>query len=513
MKTEAQASAPGPRDPALALGPLLTCIASNPNPCFDTPVNPTAQLLQPEVHELILEGRYTELRAILHELPFADVADILGELEPAEAAVAFRFLARDDAAEVFSYIAPEKQEELVKKLGDEGSLRIVEAMSPDDRVKVLDELPHEVAQKIIASLSPESRKVTQAILGYPPGTVGRLMTPDYIKIKPEWTCAKALEHIRRNGRDAETINVLYIVDETGKLIDDIRLRQVLLAEPEAAVESLMNRSFHYLRADQPQNEAVQLMSKYDRTALPVVDSRGALVGMVTVDDVIDVAQQQATESIQKLGGMEALDEPYMTTPIFQLARKRGTWLAVLFIGEMFTQTAMAGFEDQLKAAAVLSTFVPLIVSSGGNSGSQATSLIIRALAVGEITTRQWWSVFRRELASGAILGLALGLIGVLRIHVWGWLGWFIQHDKDGIAKPESVMVQGHYHMLALTIGVAVLGVVLWGTLIGSMLPFILKKCKLDPATSSAPFVATLVDVVGVLIYLTAATLILRGTLL
>ncbi len=475
-------------------------------------MNPTALLLQPEVHELILEGRYTELREILHEIPFADVADILGELDPAEAAIAFRFLQRDDAAQVFSYIAPEKQEVLVKRMGED-ALRIVEAMSPDDRVKVLDELPAEVAQKIIASLSAESRKVTQAILGYPPGTVGRLMTPDYIRIRPEWTCARALEHIRRTGRDAETINVLYVVDESGKLIDDIRLRQVLLSEPEALVESLMNRSFHSLRADQPQSEAVQLMAKYDRTALPVVDTRGALVGIVTVDDVIDVAQQQATESMQKMGGMQALEEPYLATPILLLARKRVTWLAVLFIGEMFTQTAMAGFEDQLKQAAVLSTFVPLIVSSGGNSGSQATSLIIRALAVGEITVRQWWQVFRRELASGALLGLILGLIGILRIHIWGWLGWFRQRDSGGAFKPDSLIVQQHYHILAITIGVAVLGVVLWGTLIGSMLPFILKKLKLDPATSSAPFVATLVDVVGVLIYLTAATLILRGTLL
>lgn len=469
-------------------------------------------LLQPEVHELIQEGRYSELRSILHELPFADVADILQELSPAEAAIGFRFLQRDDAAQVFSYIAPEKQEELVKSMGED-ALRIVEAMNPDDRVRMLDELPHEVAEKFIASLSPETRKVTQAILGYSPGTVGRLMTPDYIKIKPEWNCAKALEHIRRTGRDAETINVLYVIDETGKLIDDIRLRQVLLAEPTATVESLMNRSFHYLRADQPQSEAVQLMAKYDRTALPVVDSRGALVGIVTVDDVIDVAQKQATESIQKLGGMEALDEPYMSTPILRLARKRVTWLAVLFVGEMFTQTAMVGFEDQLKQAAVLSTFVPLIVSSGGNSGSQATSLIIRALAVTEITLRDWWRVLRREIAAGALLGFALGLIGILRIHVWGWLGWFQLRDAQGAIKPESALVQQHYHILAVTIGVAVLGIVLWGTLIGSMLPFLLKKLGLDPATSSAPFVATLVDVVGVFIYLTAATMILRGTLL
>jgi magnesium transporter len=293
----------------------------------------------------------------------------------------------------------------------------------------------------------------------------------------------------------------------------VRLRQLLFAEPEQTLDTVMNHQFVGLKADAPQEEAVIAMSRYDRIALPVTDSRGVLVGIVTVDDVQDVAQAEATEQIQRLGGMEALDDPYMSTPILRLVRKRVTWLAVLFIGEMFTQTAMAGYEDELKKAAVLSTFVPLIVSSGGNSGSQATSLIIRALAVGEITMKDWWRVFVRELAGGAMLGLLLGIIGVIRIHVWGWLGWFRQRGENGEFQTDSLLVQSHYHLLAVTIGVAVLGVVLWGALIGSMLPFILKRLKLDPATASAPFVATLVDVVGVMIYLSAAMLILKGTLL
>jgi magnesium transporter len=476
-------------------------------------VNPTAQLLQPEVHELILEGRYSELRAILHELPFADVADILGELEPAEGGVAFRFLQRDDAAEVFSYIAPEKQEELVKRLGED-ALRIVEAMSPDDRVRVLDELPHEVAAKLIASLSPEERKVTQAILGYPPGTVGRLMTPDYIKVKPEWNCARALEHIRKTGRDAETINVLYVVDETGRLIDDIRLRQVLLAEPDATVESLMNRSFYYLRADQPQNEAVQLMAKYDRTALPVVDSRGALVGIVTVDDVIDVAQKQATESIQKLGGMEALDVSYMNASIRELVVKRGRWLAALFLGEMLTASAMTFFQAEIEKAAVVALFLPLIISSGGNSGSQASTLVIRAMALGECQLRDWARVLKRELACGLLLGLFLGVIGLLRIHIWQWLGITdYNSSKTESAEHAGYHIAGLYHQVGITVGIALIGVVLWGSLMGSMLPLLLRKLRLDPATISAPMVATLVDVTGLIIYFTTAMLILKGTLL
>lgn len=477
-------------------------------------MNPTAQLLEPEVRELIREGRFGDLREALHGIPAADTADIFAELSPAEAAVAFRFLQRDDAGQVFSYLSQERQEELITELGTDGSLRVIEAMDPDDRVKLLDELPTEVCHRIVASLSPENRRVTQAILGYPPRSVGRLMTPDYVKIRPEWTVAQALEHIRKTGRDAETVNVVYVVDEQGRLIDDLRLRQLLFAEPGQTIDAIMNRQFVALKGDQPQEEAVRAMARYDRLALPVTDSRGVLVGIVTADDVADVAEAAATEQMQKLGGMEALDLPYMSTPVLTLARKRVTWLAVLFVGQMFTQTAMAGFEDELKTAAVLSTFVPLIVSSGGNSGSQATSLIIRAISVGEIKMADWWRVFFRELVGGALLGLALGILGILRIHVWGWLGWFERIDSaTGQATADSLRAQEHYQLLAVSIGLAVLCVVLWGTITGSMLPFILKKLKLDPATSSAPFVATLVDVVGVFIYLSSAVLILRGTIL
>lgn len=475
--------------------------------------NPTAQLLEPEVRELILEGRYSELRSILHELPPADVADILSELTPEQAALGFRFLPRDDAGMVFSYFSPEFQEELLAKLGAEASVKVVEAMSPDDRVRLLDELPPEIAQRLIASFSPENRRETQAILGYPVRSVGRLMTPDYVAIRPEWTAAKSLEHVRKVGRDAETINVLYVVDDQGKLVDDLRLRLVLLAPPEATIESLMNESFVHLTADQPQEMAVQLMSRYDRLALPVVDSRGVLVGIVTADDVADVAEQVATEQMQRMGGVQALEEPYIDVTIFELARKRFTWLALLFVGGMGTQFAMESFEGEIAKAAVLSTFVPMIISSGGNSGSQATALVIRALTVGEITLKDWTRVLRRELLTGLILGVALGVIGLLRVNLWGWMGWFSKQGADGLVTPESQQVQDHYPIMAVSIGSAVIGVVLWGTITGAMLPFILKRIGLDPATSSAPFVATLVDVVGVVIYFGACVLLLRGALL
>jgi magnesium transporter len=484
---------------------------------FDEAVtqNPTAQLLEPEVRELILEGRYGELRAVLHELPAADVADILSELTPEQAAVGFRFLPRDDAGLVFSYLAPELQEALIQKLGAEASVRVVEAMDPDDRAKLLDELPAEVAQRLIASLSPENRKVTQAILGYPPRSVGRLMTPDYIRIQPVWTVARTLEHVRRNGRDAETINVLYVVDEQGKLIDDLRLRQVLLSDPEATIESLMNRSFVHLTADQQQEDAVALMSKYDRLALPVVDSRGVLVGIVTADDVADVAEQQATEAIQKLGGMEALDEPYSTISMWSLLKKRGGWLAALFIGELLTASVMQYFNKEIERAAVVALFLPLIISSGGNSGSQASTLIIRAMALGEITLKQWLWVLRRELTCGLILGVFLGVIGLIRIHVWQWIGFYNYNSNADHAKEGETVYNflGLYHKIGLTVGVSLIGVVLWGTICGAMLPFILRRCRLDPATISAPLVATLVDVTGLIIYFVTALLILKGTLL
>ncbi len=479
-------------------------------------MNPTAQLLEPEVRELIRDGAFSELREALHGVPQADVADILAELAPSEAAVAFRFLQRDDAGHVFSYLSPEKQEELIAELGAEQSLRVVEAMPPDDRVRLLDELPSEVAERIVGSLSPDKRKVTQAILGYPPRSVGRLMTPDFVKIRPDMTIGQALEHIRKVGRDAETVNVVYVVDEQGRLIDDIRLRQLLFSDPTLPVEHVMNRQFVVLKADQPQSDAVEMMARYDRIALPVVDSRDVLLGIVTIDDVADVAQAEATETIQKLGGMEALDVSYAQASIWELVTKRGKWLAALFIGEMLTASAMTHYQDEIEKAAVIALFLPLIISSGGNSGSQASTLIIRSMALGEIELKDWFKVFKRELTCGLLLGAFLGVLGLIRIHAWQWMH-LANYDSNASYVKEgehaSYNIPGLYHHIGLTVGVALIGVVLWGSLMGSMLPFLLRKLRLDPATISAPLVATLVDVTGLIIYFTTAMILLRGTLL
>lgn len=447
---------------------------------------------------MIRAQQWGELRETLHELPGADVAEIFSELDPADAAVAFRFLYRDDAGEVFSYLEPEKQEELIAKLGDEGARRVIEAMSTDDRVRLLDELPSTVAQRLIASLNPEERKATLAVLGYPAESVGRLMTPDYVAVRADWTVERALQHLRRHGRDAETINVVYIIDDQGRLIDDIRIRQLILADPDATLESIRDSNFIALTADQDQEEAVRLMSRYDRIALPVVDSRGKLIGIVTHDDVADVAQAEATEDIQMLGGLAALEEPYIHTGHLEMFRKRAIWLAALFIGQTITIVVLGSFQGQLEKARVLVFFLPLVISCGGNSGSQAATLITRALSLGEVTPRDWLAIVRKELVTALMLSASLGLLGMAAVWIFTSAG----HPRT------------NYQMsLALTVTSAIVLVVTWGTTAGSLLPLLLKRFGLDPATASTPLVATLMDASGTLLYLAMAILVLTGKML
>jgi magnesium transporter len=324
------------------------------------------------------------------------------------------------------------------------------------------------------------------------------MTPDYVVVRKEWTMRHVLDHIRAHGRDSETLNVIYIVDDQNTLIDDLRIREILLAALHTHVADVMDNKFVALTVSDDKKKAVEIFRKYDRIALPVVDSHGRLAGIVTLDDVIDVAEEEATREIQKFGGVEALDDPYMSTTLPAMVRKRATWLVILFVGEMFTATAMGFFEKQIERAVVLALFVPLIISSGGNSGSQAATLIIRALALGEVRLFDWWRVMRREVVAGLALGLILAGIGFVRIAAW---------------NAVSNMYGPHWLLVAMTVSLSLVGVVLWGTLTGSMLPFLLRWIGFDPATSSAPFVATLVDVTGLIIYFSVATVLLRGTLL
>lgn len=464
--------------------------------------SPTIQLLEPEVIELIREGKYRELREALKTLDHADIAefltDLIDEQGAEDAAIAFRVLPRADASEVFAHLEPDDQEELIAKLGDERAIRVVESLDPDDRARLLDELPIEVTQRIIRNLSPETRRETQAILGYPPESVGRLMTPDYVRIRRNWNVGQALTQVRKYGRDAETINWVYVVNEDGKLVDDVHIRALILAEPETPVETLMDGRITTLVATDDREEAVRMMAKHDRSALPVIDGLGLLMGIVTYDDVADVAEIEATEDIHKLGGLEALRAPYFSIRVAEMLKKRAPWLAGLFVLQIATITVMSVFESRLSTATVLALFIPLIISSGGNTGTQAASILVRALALDHVNPGEWVRVMGRELLSGLGLGTLLGLIGFATV--------FVTH-AIGLTSSE------HTSAIAMVVGTAVVGIVLWGSLAGSLLPLFMQRIGLDPAASSSPLVATIMDVSGLLIYFTVAILFLRGTLL
>jgi magnesium transporter len=456
------------------------------------------KILLPEIRDLIAERNFGALREIFREWPPADVAEVILDLEADEQVIIFRLLPTALAADVFEYLDVEPQQELLRAMAHEQVVAILNEMSPDDRTALLEEMPSAAARQLIKLLTPEERRVAQALLGYPEDSVGRLMTPDFIAIRDDSTVKEVLDHIREFGRDSETLNVIYVVDERGRLIDDLRMREFLLRPLEARVSDFRDRTFVALKVNDTQEEALNSFRKYDRAALPVVDSNNVLVGIVTSDDMLDVAEEEATEDIQKFGGMEAVDEPYMRIPLLTMVRKRAGWLVVLFLGEMLTASAMSYYEGEIAKAVVLALFLPMIISSGGNSGSQASMLIIRAMALGEVTLRDWFRVMRKEIVSGLLLGLVLGAIGFLRVAIWA--------QFTNIYGP-------HWFLVALTVGFALIGVVLWGSLSGSMLPFILRRVGADPATSSAPFVATLVDVTGLVIYFSIALLIMRGAML
>lgn len=455
-------------------------------------------LLLPEIRELIESGDFTTLRDVLQELPAPDVADIIADLQPEDEAVLFRVLPRQTASDAFEYLPRDTQEALLRALGQEQVADLINLMAPDDRTALLEELPAEITRRLLELLSPEELAVARRLLGYPEGSVGRLMTPDYVAIRPTWTIQQVLDHVRAVGHQSETLNVLYVTDKQGLLLDDIRIREILLSPPDGLVSDIMDESVVSLRADMKDEAAVELFKKYDLVALPVTDSDGVLVGIVTVDDVLDVQEAAATEDIQMIGAVEALDDPYMATPVLQLVRKRAPWLIILFVSGLLTATALGSFEAIIAQATILVTFMPLIISSGGNSGSQAASLVIRAMALGELTLLQWWHVLGREILSGLGLGAILAAVGFGVSYLW--------------CRTEPELGQ-HAALVASTVAVSLIGVVMWGTIVGSMLPFVMRRLGLDPAVSSTPFVATLVDVTGIVIYFTMAIAILRGALL
>ncbi len=454
--------------------------------------------LWPNVKQIIRERNSPMLRTVLKDSAPNDLADLMTDLTPSEQIFVLQNVPRELAVNTFQYLFPATQERLLRMMAPDDAARILNEMSPDDRTSLLEELPDPASREVLELLTPDERALAVSLLEYPEDSIGRLMTPDYIAVRDHWSVQQVLDYIRTHGQDSETLNHAYVVDEKGVLIDDIRMREFLLAPLTRRVSDLMDRRFVALQATDNQETAVALFKREDRTALPVVYSQGVLVGIVTIDDVLDVAEEQATEDIQKIGGMEALDEPYMQIALGRMVKKRAGWLVLLFLGEMLTATAMGYFEKEIARAVVLALFVPLIISSGGNSGSQASTLVVRALALGEVGLRDWWRVIRREVISGLALGSVLGTIGFLRISLW---------------SAFSNLYGPHWLLVALTVSVALVGVVLWGTLAGSMLPFLLRRLGFDPAASSAPFVATLVDVTGLVIYFSIAAVILRGTLL
>ncbi|MBD8388979.1 magnesium transporter [Dysgonomonas sp. BGC7] len=440
---------------------------------------------------LIEAGDIVMLRVFLDDLNISDVEDLIDEL-PEYAPLLISTMSINRAVNVFRILDVPTQERLIKKLSANKISEIVNKLPPDDRTSFFGELKdQELQHRLISVLSPEDRREVYTLLAYPEDSIGRLMTPDFLAISEEYTVKEALEYIRQNGKNSETIDVVYVIDENGKLIDDLRIRELLINDPNTKISDLMDGRLIYLNALDPEEEGIKIFKMNNRVALPVIDSQGLILGIVTIDDILWVADEEYSEDMQRMGGTSALEEPYLDLPIHKLIWKRAGWLIVLFVGELLTASVMQHYEEQLAQVIVLALFLPLMISSGGNSGSQASTLVIQAMATGEVKLRDWWRVFRREVVSGLSLGLILGVIGFFRIYIWH------------LIFPN--LYGEHWIMVGTTVSLALVGIVLWGSLIGSMLPFILRRLGADPATSSAPFVATIVDVTGLIIYLTIAS--------
>ena len=460
-----------------------------------------------EIEELNISAQFEQLietedklaiREFLDDQNIADVAELINAYPDYEAQIIAN-MAINRASSVFKILDIAQQKDIIKALPTSKTAELLNDLPADDRTDFLEELPKAVIRDLIKLLEPEERKITLSLLGYPEDSVGRLMTPDYVYVFAQNSVSDVFDTIRKVAKNSETIDVIYIINEKGELVYDIRIRDVILATPDKLVSEIVDGRVVSLNVNDDQEHASQVFKMNNRVALPVVDDNDILLGIVTIDDMLWVANEEFSEDMQKMGGTEALNEPYMDIPLLKLFKKRIGWLVILFLGEMLTATAMGYFEDEIAKAVVLALFVPLIISSGGNSGSQASTLIIQAMAVGEITLADWWRVLRRELFSGLLLGSVLGFIGFVRVGVW-----------HSIAPN---LYGAHWIEIASTVGFSLVGVVLWGTLSGSMLPIVLKKLGADPAVSSAPFVATLVDVTGLVIYFSVALFFLKGILL
>jgi magnesium transporter len=453
--------------------------------------------LEEQFSGILETGDKLAIRDFLNDQIISDVAELI-DLFPEYQSQILAGMSNHRAVGVFKILDTPTQKQIIQELPPNKTAELLNELPADDRTAFLEELPSNAVRELIKLLNPDERKVTLSLLGYPENSIGRLMTPDYVYVYPHNTIDEVFATIRKYGKDSETINVIYVINEKGELIDDIRIRDFILSAPDKKVEDLIDERFIALHPEDDQETANEVFKMNNRDALPVVSKSNKLLGIVTIDDVLWVANEEFSEDMQKMGGTEALDEPYIETPLFKLFKKRVVWLIILFFGELITITAMQSYEEQLAKVVILATFIPLIISSGGNSGSQASTLIIQAMALGEITIADWWRIMRREIFSGLLLGASLFILGFGVITIW-----HLFSDKFG----------EHYLRIALTIGTSLIGIVVWGTLMGSMLPLLLKRLGFDPAASSTPFVATLVDVTGLTIYFTMAYIFLSGVLL
>jgi len=453
--------------------------------------------LQQEFEHLLETGDSLDIRQFLDDQNISDIAELVYEYPEQESKI-IAGMAMHRAVGVFKILDFPTQQRIIQTLPPGKTAELLNELPADDRTSFLEELPGSAVRELIKLMDPNERKITLSLLGYPENSVGRLMNPDYVYVYEYNTVAEVLDTIRRVGKNTETIDVIYVINNKGELLDDIRIREFILAGPDKKVSELMDERTIALNAFDDQEVANEAFKMNNRVALPVVSNSNKLLGIVTIDDVLWVANEEFTEDIQKIGGTEALEQPYLEMPLITLFKKRVIWLIVLFIGELITISAMHQFEDEIAKVVILATFIPLIISSGGNSGSQAATLIIQAMALREISIGDWWRIMRREIFSGLLLGSTLCILGISVIFIWHYFS-----DTFGL----------YYLSIAVTIGVSLIGVVLWGTLVGSMLPLLLKRLGADPATSSTPFVATLVDVTGLIIYFSVAFLTLSGKLL
>lgn len=444
------------------------------------------ELLKPEIHELIYTHNWTDLKDILSSWPGPEIVDLFLDVDKTDRVLIFRALPREIAAEVFSYLDSDQKDSFLVDLTDQETRNLLADLPPDDRTELLEELPAKVTRNLLSLLSPEDLKEARELLGYPEESVGRRMTPDFVAVRSYWTIHKALHHIRKFGKDSETINRVYVTDKSGKLLDDIKLRSVILAEEDGSISDLMDYNVVSLSAFDDQEKAVKTLEKYDLLAIPVVDSMGILVGIVTFDDVMDISEEETTEDFQKIGGMNPVEQSYKSAGILKLWSKRIPWLIALLFANFLTVQAIDYFDWVYSHVVALALFPTMLIGTAGNSGTQSATLIIRSIAVEGLNFDKWFTVLKKEIVVGILLGLTLGAIAFAR----------------------GFLVEDPGHKIAIVVGLSMLVMVLWANIVGGLLPLVLNKMKFDPAVISSPFMATLIDFSGMIIYFNLAIWIL-----